>query len=135
MPNLLKVAMIETILSLRQRGWSKRRIARELGIDRETVARHLRLAASSSNPANAPTGSDLAAGNSNPANAPTGSDGASDPTDTSRSDTTAGRDSPSTSHTEATHAGEADPAIASGSRAGRSSECVPWREVIRAKLD
>ncbi len=38
MSNLLKVAMIETIQSLRQRGWSKRRIARELGIDRETVA-------------------------------------------------------------------------------------------------
>jgi hypothetical protein len=34
MPNLLKVAMIETILSLHQRGWSQRRIARELGVDR-----------------------------------------------------------------------------------------------------
>ena len=43
MPNLLKVAMIETqILSLRQPpGWSQRRIARELGMDRETVSRHL----------------------------------------------------------------------------------------------
>src|SRR5688572_31175807 len=78
MPNQLKVAMIETIHSLRQRGWSKRRIARELGIDRETVARHLRLAASGSNPANAPIGSDLPGSDSNPANAPFGSDADSD---------------------------------------------------------
>src|SRR5712692_5789680 len=55
MSNLLQVAMIETILSLRQRGWSKRRIARELGIDRETVARHLRRQAAAK-PANAPIG-------------------------------------------------------------------------------
>ena len=36
--------MIDTILSLHQRGWSQRRIADELGVDRETVARHLRQA-------------------------------------------------------------------------------------------
>jgi predicted transcriptional regulator len=32
------------IYSLDDRGWSRRRIARELGIDRETVGRYLRLA-------------------------------------------------------------------------------------------
>ena len=57
MSNLLKVAMIETILSLHQRGWSQRRIARELGIDRETVARYLQSSAATAKPANAPTGS------------------------------------------------------------------------------
>jgi IS30 family transposase len=57
MSNLLQVAMIETIQSLRQRGWSKRRIARELGIDRETVARHLRQAPAAPKPAIAPLGS------------------------------------------------------------------------------
>lgn len=41
MSNQLKGAMIETILSLYHRGWSQRRIARELGIDRETVTRYL----------------------------------------------------------------------------------------------
>ena len=56
MPHLLKVAVIDTILSLHQRGWSQRRIARELGVDRETVARHLGLARASK-PANAPIGS------------------------------------------------------------------------------
>jgi transposase len=33
-----------TIYSLHERGWSRRRIARELGIDRETVGRYLLLA-------------------------------------------------------------------------------------------
>jgi predicted transcriptional regulator len=33
-----------TIYSLADRGWSQRRIARELGINRETVGRYLRLA-------------------------------------------------------------------------------------------
>jgi hypothetical protein len=37
MSNVLKVNLQETIHTLRDRGWSRRRIARELGIDRETV--------------------------------------------------------------------------------------------------
>jgi IS30 family transposase len=44
MSNSLKVSLQATIYSLDDRGWSRRRIARELGIDRETVGRHLRLA-------------------------------------------------------------------------------------------
>lgn len=43
MANQLKMAMIDTIVTLLERGWSYRRIARELGIHRETVARHDRL--------------------------------------------------------------------------------------------
>jgi transposase len=57
MSNQLKVAMIETILSLRQRGWSQRRIARELGIDRQTVARYLQQQSGPAKPAIAPLGS------------------------------------------------------------------------------
>jgi transposase len=44
MSNVLKVNLQETIHSLRDRGWSGRRIARELGIDRETVSRYSRSA-------------------------------------------------------------------------------------------
>jgi hypothetical protein len=73
MANLLKVVMVETIVSLHNRGWSQRRIARELGINRETVARHLRLAAPDSNPAKAPIGSEPSDGDPKPANAPIGS--------------------------------------------------------------
>jgi hypothetical protein len=37
--NQLKVNQQETILTLHGQGWSKRRIARELGVDRLTVRR------------------------------------------------------------------------------------------------
>ena len=60
MANLLKMAISETIRTLHRRGWSQRRIADELGINRETVARHLRLADPTAKPANAPPGSDEA---------------------------------------------------------------------------
>jgi transposase len=53
MANQLKMATIDSIQTLHQRGWSIRRIARALGIHRDTVARHLRQA----NQAGAPTGS------------------------------------------------------------------------------
>src|ERR1700739_1807368 len=43
MSNVLKVSLQTTIYSLAQRGWSQRRIAKELGINRETVSRYLRL--------------------------------------------------------------------------------------------
>ena len=70
MANQLKMAMVHAILTLKQRGWSQRRIARELGIDRETVARYVHLREADSKPAtNAPTGS----AGLKPANAPTGS--------------------------------------------------------------
>src|ERR1700722_19388020 len=47
MANQLKMADVQCILTLRDRGWSRRRIARELGLDRETVGRHLRFSAES----------------------------------------------------------------------------------------
>ena len=43
MSHVLKVSLQTTIYSLAQRGWSRRRIAKELGINRETVGRYLRL--------------------------------------------------------------------------------------------
>jgi transposase len=41
MSNVLKVSLQTTIYSLADRGWSQRRIAQELGINRETVGRYL----------------------------------------------------------------------------------------------
>ncbi len=55
MANQLKVAKVFSIEGLHAQGWSHRRIARELGVHRETVARYLRKAPK---PAKAPTGSD-----------------------------------------------------------------------------
>ena len=39
MPNQLKMSKIQSVLALRQQGWTFTRIARELGIHRQTVAR------------------------------------------------------------------------------------------------
>ncbi len=48
----------QAILALHAKGWSARRIARELKVDRETVGRQIRLRrGADSKPANAPTGS------------------------------------------------------------------------------
>jgi transposase len=58
MANVLKMALVESILSLRAQRWSQRRIARELEIDRETVRKYLRQQSCGAKPANVPTGSD-----------------------------------------------------------------------------
>ncbi len=86
MANRLKMALVTTVYTLLDQGWSRRRIARELGIDRETVRRYARLR-EASNPAGAPPGSEASktpisapSTGSNPARAPTGS-GGSDPPD------------------------------------------------------
>ena len=104
MANRLKMALAESIHTLYQRGWSQRRIARELGIHRETVARHLKSLSPAPKPGNAPLGSGPVADDSKPANAPLGSE-------------------PHLATTQAT-AGEP----------GRLSGCEPWRAQILEKL-
>jgi hypothetical protein len=50
--NQLNVSTQQSIIALLERGWSQRRIARELRLDRSTVARYARLVAKpASNPA------------------------------------------------------------------------------------
>ena len=74
MANRLKVAKVASIIELHQMGWSQRRIARELGVSRDAVARHLKNhQASRSNEAKAPTGSEGQPPQPNKAKAPTGS--------------------------------------------------------------
>ncbi len=50
MANVLKMTIVQSILSLHAQGWSQRRIADQLGIDRETVSRYVRLARSAVQP-------------------------------------------------------------------------------------
>src|ERR1043166_4051242 len=57
MANELNMAKIDAILSLHQRHWSIRRIAKELGISRTSVARHIRQLRQPSKQARAPIGS------------------------------------------------------------------------------
>ncbi len=89
MANRLKVAKVLSVKQLHDQGWSQRRIARELGISRDAVARHLRKAGKSAAPISeegasnkatsekAPTGSQPSGGVPNkatwPTQAPTGS--------------------------------------------------------------
>ena len=49
--NRIKVSLQQSILVLAGRGWSKRQIARELGVDRATVTRQLHAANAATNPA------------------------------------------------------------------------------------
>ena len=72
--NQLKMELQQTILTLTGRGWSQRRIARELGINRETVAKYRREARAEDppKPAIVPAGSSEEFG-SKPAILPTGS--------------------------------------------------------------
>jgi transposase len=55
--NQLKMDEIQQIQALRQLGWSQRRIAEALGVNRETVARYLARGDTESKPAKAPLGS------------------------------------------------------------------------------
>ena len=116
MANLLKMAIRDTIHTLHRQGLSQRRIAEELGINRETVARYLRPSQPDPKPAIAPAGSLHADDHPKPAMAPIGSpgpDGASDP---------AG-------------APTASDSLPPPRGSGRLSGCEPWRDLITAKAD
>jgi transposase len=58
MANVLNVARIESIQALFAQGWSRRRIARELGVDRETVGRYVSQGLAGQNQPNLLTGSE-----------------------------------------------------------------------------
>jgi transposase len=69
--NQLKVNQQQSIIALFEQGWSKRRVARELGLDRLTVRRYLAVAAAKSPTPR--TGSDEVAQAKSPINPRTGS--------------------------------------------------------------
>jgi len=115
MANSLNVALVESIRSLFAQGWSRRRIARELRVDRETVGKYVLEQSCGAKPANLPTGSEASKPASlaglpapEPADRPVGSPAESDP-----------------------------PKPASNlptGPAGPASKCEPFRELISAKL-
>ena len=108
--NELKLNQQHAISALNKNGWSRRAIARELGIDRETVSKYLRAASESTvqlavpNPAISTAGSELA----KPAISPPGS--------------TVDEQSPA-------------PLSPSLPAAGRKSLCEAWREQIQLALN
>jgi len=116
MSNRLKVAMIDIILSLHRKGWSQRRIAAELEINRETVARYLKLARAAPKPAIAPPGSDSPEPAPKPAIAPPGSDSLEIAPNADGSPLASASDDGSRAH-------------------GRPSDCEPWRQIIQSKCN
>ena len=143
MANRLKMAKVHSIQLLHSMHWSQRRIARELGIDRESVRKYLACGLDEAKPAISPPGSleskpaTLAGvpapgaekidpggcrgieGDSKPAIPPTGSDVVSDLVANSKP--------------AIPPAGSS--ASESSSRSGRLSKCEPFRDVILAMLD
>jgi transposase len=112
MPNQLRMSKVQAVITLRQQGWSLTRIASELKIHRQTVARYVQ-------------------GHSKSTEAPTGSDGPKS--------TQAPLGSEESKSTQAP-TGSADskpseaPRKSPGKGTGRS-DCEPLREVIEKKLD
>lgn len=106
--NLLEVHLQQTIIVLAQRGWSQRRIARELGIDRETVKRY-----APPKPANNPTAGAEAAKPATDQNPTTGSE---------QLDCAAEMPKPATNPT-------------AGFSPGPPSLCEPHRALIEAALE
>ena len=76
--NQLEMSHQQSIVGLHRNGWSNRRIARELQLDRETVGRYVRLHLEASKPAKVPAGSEPPE-NPKPAKAPAGSEPAGQP--------------------------------------------------------
>ena len=128
MANRLRMAKIHSIQTLRAQGWSQRRIARALDIDRETVARYIRAAAGS-DPQNQP-------------NLPIGSEGLRDPPEVSQNQPNlpAGSGGSDGWSPEAVSGlgddpggqNQTNPPIGS---VGPASRCEPFRDMIHAALE
>ena len=120
--NELKVQTKQAIVALREQGWSKRKIARELGVDRATVRRALAII-SNSTPASTGLPGPAGASDSNAAIPLTGSAGDLTP-------------KPAISLTVSEGVWDPNAAISlTGSNvAGRQSLCGAWREQIGAAV-
>jgi transposase len=120
MANQLKVADVLAIRALVERGWSYRRVARELGVHRETVARYARTEdVQTPKPAKAPTGSDPPGGVRNGDGS--GSDRESEPA--------------TSAHRVAEGTGVPDTPGIMGVSASTRSDCEPHRELILGMLE
>lgn len=116
MANVLNVALVESIRSLFALGWSRRRIARELGVDRQTVGKYVSQQSEGQNPPNLPTGS------KNPKPATLAGLPGAEPAD---------RQAGSLAEFEAPKPAANLP---TGAPAGPASKCEPFRELIAAKV-
>src|SRR5437899_2773418 len=116
MANRLKMAMVDTVQRLLEQGWWYRRIARELGIHRDTVAG--------------------LAGKSKPAKAPLGADPLGQAVATLDAQATEALSVVSSSSASCLHSSQEKGQV-DGSAAGGDSRsaCEPFRSVILSKLE
>lgn len=116
MANNLKMDLINTIGTLRRQGWSKRRIARELKIDRQTVRKYLAADSKSSTP----------------------SSPVSERLDQNHPFSTAGSEADSIQNHPVSTPGDGElsqpPDPISASKPGRPSSCAPHLPLIQEKL-
>jgi transposase len=143
MANRLNMAKIQAIEQLQALKWSQRKIARELGIDRGAVARHLRGLESDPKAAIPPTGSsDPKAATFPPS--PGAFSIQADQADCAASDADPKAAIPPTGSATVVGTNAAvqnsckTPSLAETTKvspAGRRSQCETYREVIQAKLD
>ena len=127
MANQLRMAIVQSILHLHSLQWSQRRIARELGIHRETVGRYLLQHLGGAKPAIPPTGS----GRSKPATISPAPGPPREGTEAAERAEEAGGSKPAISP-----AGSMPATTPAGpTPSGRPTACQPYREIIQAKLD
>src|SRR5690242_2539270 len=119
MANRLKMAEHQAIIRLARLSWSYRRIAAELGVDRETVSRHVKAAAARGDPV-----AGARSGDPNATIVMTASMG---------SEVEANATIPMIG--SAASAPDPNAAIPITGSTGRRSLCEPWREVIVASLE
>ncbi len=126
MANVLKMAIVQSIQQLHAAGWSQRRIARELEIDRGTVARYLRPPRPDPNAAISPAGSvGSNAATFPPLPAPVCRNG----------DGNGHADLAAASNPAISPAGSGGENPTAHLRRGRPAECEPYRPLILTLLD
>lgn len=131
--NALKMAKIEAVLRLHFNGWSFRRIARELGINRETVRNVVIRHQIDSKPAIAPSGSSAPKpATFEPLPAPAVPD-SSCPDDLDSTGPSKPAIAPTGSEAPACTESQALP-VSAPQGPGRPNRCAPYHDVIVAKL-
>jgi transposase len=128
MANQLKMAQSDAILALHQRQWSIRHIAKELGLHRDTVARHIQAFEQQPKQAGAPFGSDAEWGGCGEAKQVTPEGGAQSSKQATPVEAPLGSKQATP---ERAPIGSVAPVSGPGRQA---SLCEPWRQVILGKL-